>query len=123
MNAFLDVENLGSGVFDESLWRNLSAAKSVVLVWSPGCFDRMLTEDPVNSNDFVRKEYVLALKLNKPIVPVRHEAFVFPDVSKLPEDVRPIFDHNAMQWVGALRVACTDMLLGRLGFAKNAVKR
>ena len=67
---------------------------------------------------------VLALKLGKTIVPVRHEAFVFPDVQKLPEDIQPIFAHNAMQWVGALRLACTDMLLGRLGVAaKNAVKR
>lgn len=64
-------------------------------------------------------QYVLTLKLKKTIVPVRHESFVFPDVSKLPEDVRPVFDHNAMQWVGAMRVACTEVLLGRLGFGKK----
>ena len=52
-------------------------------------------------------------------MPVRHESFVFPDKSRLPEDVRPVFDHNAMQWVGAMRVACTEVLLGRLGFGKK----
>jgi hypothetical protein len=80
LNAFLDVENLGGGVFDESLWRNLESARTVVLVWTPGCFDRMLAEDPSTSNDFVRKEYALALKLKKLIVPVRHEMFAFPQM-------------------------------------------
>lgn len=115
-SSFLDVENLGGGDFEDSLVRNLENARTVLLVWSPGCFDRMVVEDPSTSIDFVRKEYLLALKLKKLIVPVRHEHFVFPDASKLPEDVRPILRYNAVHWIGAYRKACTEELLERLGF-------
>lgn len=40
--AFLDVENLGTGAFDEALKRQLTASKNVVVVLSEGALDRCM---------------------------------------------------------------------------------
>ena len=50
--------------------------------------------------DFVRKEYALALKLKKNIVPVAHEEFDFPDASRLPKDCAGVMSMNAVKCVG-----------------------
>ena len=120
LNVFLDVENLGSGVFDDKLWTTLRKAKTVCMVWSKGCLDRMITEDPATSTDFVRKEYALALQLGLHIVPVKHESFQFPDPTKLPEDVRKVMSYNAVPWSGAYREASAKKLIEQLGFTPPA---
>jgi hypothetical protein len=74
--VFLDVENIGTGNFADTLDRSLRASRNVVLVWSKGCLDRFLDgKDPQNM-DFVRREYALALALQKNIVPVAKDDFV-----------------------------------------------
>ena len=50
--------------------------------------------------DFVRKEYALALKLKKNIVPVAHEDFDWPDASRLPMDCRGVMGAKAVKCVG-----------------------
>ena len=50
--------------------------------------------------DFVRKEYALALKLKKNIVPVAHEEFDWPDASRLPKDCTGVMSMNAVKCVG-----------------------
>ncbi len=47
--------------------------------------------------DFVRKEYALALKRNKNVVPVAHEDFDWPDRSRLPKDVEAVMGMNAVK--------------------------
>ena len=49
--------------------------------------------------DFVRKEYALALKLKKNIVPVAHEEFDWPDISRLPKDCAGVMAMNAVKCV------------------------
>ncbi len=49
--------------------------------------------------DFVRKEYAMALKLKKNIVPVAHEEFDWPDASRLPKDCAGIMGMNAVKCV------------------------
>ncbi len=51
----------------------------------------------VHSADFVRKEYALALKLRKNIVPVAHEEFDWPDRSRLPKDCDSVMGLNAVK--------------------------
>jgi hypothetical protein len=48
----------------------------------------------------VRKEYALALKLKKNIVPVAHEEFEFPDPSRLPKECAGVMSMNAVKCVG-----------------------
>ena len=52
----------------------------------------------MHSADFVRKEYALALKLKKNIVPVAHEEFDWPDRSRLPKDCDSVMDLNAVKY-------------------------
>jgi hypothetical protein len=74
--VFLDVENIGTGSFADTLDRSLKASRNVVLVWSKGCMDRFLDGKDPQSQDFVRREYALSLALQKNIVPVAKEDFV-----------------------------------------------
>jgi hypothetical protein len=114
LDVFLDVENLGSGAFDDALWTQLSSAKNVVCVWTQGCMDRFLKDNDLMQTDFVRKEYALALRLQKNIIPVKHESFEFPQPSDLPADVREILKMNAIPWIGAYRDASFEKLLSAL---------
>ena len=52
----------------------------------------------MHSADFVRKEYALALKLKKNIVPVAHEEFDWPDRSRLPKDCDSVMGLNAVKY-------------------------
>ena len=52
--------------------------------------------------DFVRKEYALAIKLKKNVVPVAHEEFDWPDRSRLPKDVEGI--------MGLYAVLCVEVV-------------
>ena len=47
----------------------------------------------------MRKEYALALKLKKNIVPVAHEEFDWPDSSRLPKDCAGVMAMNAVKCV------------------------
>ena len=82
-------------------------------VWCAG-MDRFLDEEDIGRQDFVRKEYALALKLKKNIVPVKHEDFVFPDKSSVPADVQPVLGLNAIPWISAYREASFDRLKNAL---------
>jgi hypothetical protein len=105
------------GAFDQQLWKTMQGAKNVILVWTKGCMDRFLDEnDPTNQGairwltmyiafcqivkldtDFVRKEYALAIKLKKNVVPVAHEEFDWPDRSRLPKDCDAVMGLNAVK--------------------------
>jgi hypothetical protein len=56
-----------------------------------------LLVEPALLSDFVRKEYALALKLKKNIVPVAHEEFDWPDRSRLPKDCEAVLSLNAVK--------------------------
>jgi hypothetical protein len=74
----------------------------------------LLDEEDIGRQDFVRKEYALALKLKKNIVPVKHEDFVFPDKGRVPADVQPVMGMNAIPWISAYREASFDRLKNAL---------
>jgi len=107
------------GAFDQQLWKQMGGAKNVILVWTKGCMDRFLDDaDPTKQGvqrkramlaallllrtspaDFVRKEYAMALKLKKNIVPVAHEEFDWPDRSRLPFDCEGVMGINFVKCV------------------------
>ena len=76
--------------------------------------DRFLDEEDIGRQDFVRKEYALALKLKKNIVPVKHEDFVFPEKNRVPTDAQPVLGLNAIPWISAYREASFERLKNAL---------
>ena len=115
---FAPVMTFRQGDFNQRLWKTMGGAKNVLLVWTKGCMDRFLDDaDPTNQgvkhetlqqspffasrqhcSDFLRKEYALALKLKKNIVPVAHEEFDWPDRSRLPKDCDSVMGLNAVKY-------------------------
>lgn len=63
--AFLDVNNLQSGKFDEALLDVIEHCKDFLLVLSPGALDRCVNED-----DWVRREVTYAMERGKNIIPI-----------------------------------------------------
>ncbi len=76
--------------------------------------DRFLDGSDTAETDFVRKEYRLAMQLKKNMVAVKHEEFVFPDSSSVPEDVRPVLKINAVPWVSQYKDAGLKKLMDSL---------
>lgn len=104
-SVFLDIDNLGTGKFDDALRVSLGRSKNVVLVWTKGCMDRFfkplgLNVRGLNEVDCVRVEYEFALSLQKNIIPLYKEDFVFPREEDIPSDVAPVMRVNAVKWVG-----------------------
>ncbi len=53
---------------------------------------------------------LLALKLKKNIVPVKHDKFEFPDKNRVPADVQPVLGLNAIPSISAYREGSFDRL-------------
>ena len=87
------------------------ASKNVVMVWTKGCMDRFLDGSDTAETDFVRKEYRLAMQLKKNMVAVKHEDFVFPDASRVPDEIRPVLKINAVPWVSQYKDAGLKKLM------------
>ena len=90
------------------------ASKNVVMVWTKGCMDRFLDGNDAAENDFVRKEYRLAMQLKKNTVAVKHEDFVFPDSARVPDEIRPVLKINAVPWVSQYKDAGLKKLMDSL---------
>ena len=93
LRAFLDVEDLGPGHFDQSLLESLGNAPNFLVILSPHCFDRCFDE-----NDYVRQEIAHAFRTAKNILPLVMPGFVFPEAEALPADIRPIVTHQGVTY-------------------------
>ncbi len=89
LSVFLDVRESGAGLFDNALRDNLARARNVVVVLTRGALDRC--RDP---EDWFRQEIALAIKAGSNVVPLRAADFEMPDASELPEEIRPILQHQ-----------------------------
>ena len=105
--VFLDVDNLGRGAFDTALEKNLYAAKNVVVLLTPGCLDRCITDK--EGKDFVRREIAIALAAGKNVIPVT-DSFDWPAVEELPEDIQDLCRQNAVAWSHGYQDASVDKL-------------
>ena len=65
ISAFLDLEELRSGKFNEKLYEVIRNSKNFILILPSGALDRCVNED-----DWVRKEVEHAIAQNKNIVPI-----------------------------------------------------
>jgi hypothetical protein len=80
-HAFLDIEGLGSGNFNEHLLEAIDSSDDYILVLSKNCLDRCVNED-----DWVRREIEYSHSKNKHIIILVNKEFSFPET--LPESCK-----------------------------------
>ncbi len=107
--TFLDVKDLGSSFFDDSLMREIEATDNFILVLSPNALERC-----TNEQDWVRCEIEHAIKSRKNIVPVLLDGFHFPPEHELPESIRPILRLNSVEYSHVYFEATIDKVVSFL---------
>jgi hypothetical protein len=108
-SVFLDVDDLGSGHFNEALLKYIENAPNFIVVLTPGSLDRCRHPD-----DWLRREITHAIETGRNIIPVMIESFVFPPPDELADEIRPIVTHNAVPYSHAYFSAAIDKLVGYL---------
>lgn len=111
ISAFLDVDNLQEGRFDEQLIERIRKCDKVVLVLPPGALERCREE-----NDWVRLEVEYAIKFHKTIIPVYQSGDLsWRDQEKLPESMRELGYYNGVEYNHAYLDFTVQKLAGYLG--------
>jgi len=93
LHVFLDVREMPSGPFPNSLRRAIEEAPNFVVLLTRGCLARCFQED-----DWVRREIAHAIVCKRNIIPLRKADFEFPDgLSSLP-DIVPLKDYHCFSY-------------------------
>ncbi|MBI2837261.1 MAG: TIR domain-containing protein [Acidobacteria bacterium] len=107
--VFVDVDELQTGRFDEKLLEAIQRSDSFILVLSPGCLDRC-----VQKSDWLKREIMHALQLDKCVIPVMLRGFQFPSESffkQLPDLMRVLPTVNAVSYDHDSREAAIRKIL------------
>ena len=91
LRVFLDVTDLSTGYFDDSLLECIANTPNFLLVLSPCCLERCAEE-----GDWLRRELAHAIRSGCKIVPVVLPGFEFPKA--LPEDISDLCRHQAVEY-------------------------
>ena len=106
-DVFLDIEGLDHGPFDEQLYAVIDNSVNFVLILSQGALERCADKD-----DWVRKEIMHALEMNKNIIPFMLEEFEWPEA--LPEEINEISKRQGLRFVTEYPAAVIDKLTSLL---------
>lgn len=117
ISTFLDVEELGSGKFDEAILSTISESSNMLLVLSPGALDRCLGDTAVQ--DWVHREVLCALEHKVEVIPILSTEFQWPKKSELPEDLRTVCTLNGVLWSHEYQDACVEKILSFLHLPKS----
>lgn len=112
LSVFLDVEELGSGKFDDAILSTISRSSNMLLVLSAGALDRC--KGDVTMLDWVHRELVCALDHKVQIIPVLMEEFQWPKKSELPEDIQQVCSLNGVLWSHEYQDACIEKIVSFL---------
>lgn len=104
LRVFLDVTDLGTGYFDDSLLECIANTPNFLLVLSPRCLDRCAEE-----GDWLRRELAHAIRSRCKIVPVVLPGFKFPKA--LPEDISDLCRHQAVEYSHTFFEATSSKIL------------
>lgn len=116
ISAFLDLEELRSGPFNEKLFTAIDEAENFVLVLPIKSLDRCADE-----NDWLRLEVEYAIKQKKNIIPLMVKDFVFPEQLPLSMQLLPFF--NGVQVSNEYFDASMEKLISMLkGVNKKGAK-
>jgi serine/threonine protein kinase len=91
--AFLDVDSLNSGLFDERLLQTIERTPNFVIILSEGSLQRCSEED-----DWLRREIAHAIQTERNIIPVMMPRFRMPEPAELPEDMAELPRYNAIPY-------------------------
>ncbi|XP_037935665.1 NAD(+) hydrolase sarm1-like isoform X2 [Teleopsis dalmanni] len=107
-SVFIDVERLEAGKFDNGLLNSIRQAKNFVLVLTPNALERCMEDE--EGKDWVHREIVAALEANCNIIPIIDQQFKWPELEKLPEDMRSVCHFNGVTWIHDYQDACIEKL-------------
>ena len=89
VHAFLDVDALRAGPFDERLLDTIAGTPNFLIILSEGSLDRCEDED-----DWLRREITHAIRTRRKIVPVLMPRFRMPEVAELPKELAQLPRYN-----------------------------
>ena len=112
--AFLDVDNLEQGAFDQQLMQIIRGCTNFVVILSKESLNRCMLKAKGCDSDWVRREIAFALELGKNVVPVFTPDFAWPKPEELPTDMHKLFKHNSVPWDHHYAEAAVDKLAGFL---------
>jgi len=111
IRAFLDIDDLRPGHFDDALLGQIDNASGFLLVLSPGCLERC--SDP---GDWLKREISHAIRRDKKIIPIMMPGFVFPEARQLPAEIRAIRIHQAVSYSHEFFNAMIEKIIRYLAF-------
>jgi TIR domain-containing protein len=91
--AFLDVDDLKAGYFNQSLLETIAETPNFIVVLSSDCLDRCVNED-----DWLRQEIAQAIRTKRNIIPVMMPGFTFPSPQKLPDELRELKAYQSVKY-------------------------
>lgn len=115
--TFLDVDELGSGKFDDAILSTISQCSNMLLVLSPGALDRCCGDTTVQ--DWVHREVLCALEHKVQLIPILTTEFKWPKQSDLPEDLKQVCTLNGVIWSHEYQDACVEKTLSFLRLPKT----
>ena len=115
ISAFLDLEELRSGPFNEKLYAAIEDSENFVVVLPPNALDRCTSE-----SDWLRLEIEHAIKHQKNIIPLLVNGFTFPD--NLPPSMQVLPFFNGVQVSREYFDACIGKLISMLKNVKKIGK-
>lgn len=118
LNAFLDVDEIGSGHFPAQIQQAIEECKDFILVLAPGTLDHCVEE-----GDWVRREIEEAERLGKNIIGVALSGFVMPSPDELPASLRDLSLRQVFLWTHEYRTASFEKIVENLISTKVKKKR
>lgn len=121
ISTFLDVEELGSGKFDEAILSTISQSSSMLLVLSLGALDRCRGDTTVQ--DWVHREVLCALEHKVQVIPILTAGFQWPKQSELPDDLKQVYTLNGVVWSHEYQDACVEKIISFLHLPKTSRRK
>lgn len=121
LSVFLDVEELGSGKFDEAILSTIRQSSNVLLVLSAGALDRCVGDTSVQ--DWVHREIVCALEHKVHVIPILGAGFQWPKQSELPEDLQQVCTFNGVTWSHEYQDACVEKVINFLHLPRTVRRK
>lgn len=121
LSVFLDVEELGSGKFDDAILSTIRQSRNTLLVLSAGALDRCVGD--TGMQDWIHREISCALEHKVHVIPILGAEFQWPKQSELPEDLQQVCTFNGVTWSHEYQDACVEKLISFLHLPRTPRRR
>jgi serine/threonine protein kinase len=93
VRAFLDVDSLDAGRFDEKLLETIAATPHFVVILTEGSLNNC-----VDRGDWLRREVRHAIRTGRNVIPVLMPRFRMPESDDLPDDIAALAGYNGINY-------------------------